>query len=103
MDREHLAHSRIIKIKNSIRAKYFWPGIEADVRRVVEACELCKLHNRAQSREPHMPAPGYVSHSMKAIGINFFEMHGSKYLLLMDHFSGLLMYVQMWYRVGIFN
>ena len=40
MDREHMAHPGINKMQRSIRAKYFWPGIEADVKRVVEACEL---------------------------------------------------------------
>ena len=32
MDREHLAHPGITKMLGSLRAKYFWPGIEADVR-----------------------------------------------------------------------
>ena len=32
MDREHLAHPGIAKMQNSLRAKYFWPGIEVDVR-----------------------------------------------------------------------
>ena len=32
---------------------------------------------------------------MQAIGIDFFERHGSKFLLLMDHFFGLPMYAQM--------
>ena len=79
----------------SIRAKYFWPGIEADVRRVVEACEPCQLHNRAQRREPHRAALEYVSRPMQSIGIDFFKRNGSKYLLLMDHFSGLPMYARM--------
>ena len=38
MDREHLAHPGVNKMQNSLRAKYFWPGIEADVRRIVESC-----------------------------------------------------------------
>ena len=59
------------------------------MRQVVEACEPCQLHSRAQSREPHRPALEYVSRPMQAIGIDFFERHGIKYLLLMDHFSGL--------------
>ena len=33
----------------------------------------------------------YVSRLMQAIGIDFFERHGSKYLL-MDHFCGMSMY-----------
>ena len=56
MDREHLAHPGITKMQGSLRAKYFWPGIEADVRQVVEGCEACQLHMRSQARDPYRPA-----------------------------------------------
>ena len=36
MDREHLAHPGVNKMLASLRAKYFWPGIEGDVKRIVE-------------------------------------------------------------------
>ena len=39
LEREHLAHSRVTRMSDSITAKYFWPGIKADVKRMVEACE----------------------------------------------------------------
>ena len=64
---EHLAHSRINKMSAGVRAKYFWPGIGADVKRMVEACEPCQLYYRAQSREPHRPALEHVSRPMQAI------------------------------------
>ena len=72
MDREHLAHTGINGIQMSIRAKYFWPGIEGEVKRLVEACEPCQLHNRAQRRDRHRPALKYVNRLMRAVGIYFF-------------------------------
>ena len=60
-------------MSNSIWAKYFWPGIEADMKRIVEACEPCQLHQRAQQREPNRPALEYVSRPMQSMGINFFD------------------------------
>ena len=95
MDREHLAHTGQTKMSASIRAKYFWPGIDRDVKRMVEACEPCQLHMRGQTREPIRPALEYVSRPMQAIGIDFFQKKGTKYLLLVDHFSGLPMYQSM--------
>ena len=89
MDREHLAHPGINKMQNSFRAKYFLPGIEANIKRIVESCEACQLHMRSQARDPHRPALEYVSRAMQAIGINFFERNWNKYLLLTDHFSGI--------------
>ena len=53
MDREHMAHPGVTKMLASLRAKYFWPGIEGDVKRVVEACEPCQLHMNSQARDPH--------------------------------------------------
>ena len=49
IDREHMAHPGITKTQNSLRAKYFWPGIEGDVKRIVEGCESCQLHMRSQA------------------------------------------------------
>ena len=95
LHREHLGHSGTTRISESIRAKYFWPGIKKDVKTLVEACEPCQLHQRRQQREPRRPALEYVSPPMQAIGIDFFEKPGCKYLLLMDHFSGLPMYANM--------
>ena len=95
MDREHLAHQVITKMQNSLRAKYLWPGFEGDVKRIVEACEACQLHMRSQARDPHRPALEYVSWPMQAVGIDFFQRGGHKYLLLMDHFSGMPLYEKM--------
>ena len=64
------------------------------MKRVVEACELCQLHMRSQARDSHRPALEQVSQPMLVIGI---ERHGNKYLLLMDHFSGMAMYEKIGY------
>ena len=97
LEMEHLAHSGILNMSNSIRTKYFWPGIEADVKGMMEACKPCQLHQRAQRRELNRPALEHESRPMRAIGIDFFERYGSKYLLLMDHFLGLPIYSRMRY------
>ena len=83
------------KYIDSLKAKYFWPGIEKDVRRVVESCEPCRLHMNSQARDPHRLSLEYVSRPMQAIGIDFFQRGGHKYLLMMDHFSGMPLYEKM--------
>ena len=50
---------------------------------------------RGQTREPIRPALEYVSRPMQAVGIDFFQMKSKKYLILVDHFSGLPMYHNM--------
>ena len=44
-------------MSNSIRAKYFWPEIEGDVNKMVESCEACQVHQRAQQRGPNRESP----------------------------------------------
>ena len=100
MDREHMAHPGVTKMQNSLRAKYFWPGIVGAVKRAVEGCEACQLHMRSQTRDPHRPALEYVSRPMQAVGIDFFQRGGHKYLLLMDHFSGMPLYKKMTLSTG---
>ena len=95
MDRDHLAHPGINKMVAGLRAKYFWPGIEKNVRRVVEGCKPCQVHMNSQASDPHRLTLKYVSRPMQAIGINFLERGGHKYLLLMDHFSGMPLYEKM--------
>ena len=65
------------------------------MKRMVESCEACQVHQRAQQRDPNMPALEYVSRPMQAMGIDFFERYGSKYLLYMGHFSGLPVFARM--------
>ena len=44
LEREHLAQSVVTKISNSIRAKYSWPGIKGDMKKMVESCKTCQVH-----------------------------------------------------------
>ena len=50
LEREHLSDSGITRISTSIRTKYFWLGIEGNVKRMVESCEACKMHQLDQQR-----------------------------------------------------
>ena len=78
-------------MSNSIRVKYFWPGIEGDVKKTVEACLACQKHGQSQQREPNGPALEYVCRPMQSAGIDLFNWKGASHLLLMDHFRGLPM------------
>ena len=95
MNREPLAHPGINKMLAGLRAKYFWPGIKKDVRLVKEVCKPCEGHMNSQARDPHRLSLEYMSRPMQAIGIKLFERGGHKYLLMMNHFSGMPLYEKM--------
>ena len=49
----------------------------------------------SQARDPHRLSLEYMSRPMQAIGINFFQRGGHKYLLRIDYFSGMPIYEKM--------
>ena len=50
--REHRSHSGQNKMSSSIRVKYFWPEIEGDIKKTVEACLACQKHGQSQRGSP---------------------------------------------------
>ena len=59
------------------------------MKRIVEGCQVFQLHRRSQAQDPHRPSLEYGSRPMQAVGIDFFQRGGHKYLLHMDHFLGM--------------
>ena len=70
------------------------------MKRIVEGCEACQLYMRSQARDPHRLSLERVSRPMQAVGIDFFDRGGHKYLLLMDHFSGMPLFEKMGIRTN---
>ena len=53
--------------------KYFYPGLEKDVKRVVEECVACQTHGSSQRSEPLRLALEYIDRPMHIIGLDFFQ------------------------------
>mgnify|MGYP007123546994 CR=1 FL=1 len=47
-------------------AKYFWPGLEKDVKPVVEECAACQTHGSSQKSESLRLALDYVNRPMQS-------------------------------------
>ena len=52
INREHLAHTGINKMQMTIRAKYFWPGIEADVKKIVGGVQAMPATQQDSEKGP---------------------------------------------------
>ena len=50
--REHLSHKGAKKTILDIAAKYYWPGFEMDVKKMVGECMLRQTHRRSEKSEP---------------------------------------------------
>ena len=83
----HEPHAGIVRTKKLARYLYFWPGMNADIKAIVENCNECQVLRpslAAEPLQPHAPA----DHPMSDIALDLFEYHGTHYLVMVDRYSG---------------
>ena len=51
LDRELVLHVGRIRMANNIRAKYFWPRMENDVKEAMVSCLACQMHGKSQTKK----------------------------------------------------
>ena len=49
--REHISPTGRRNMEGSLHAKYYWPKLSEDVKRVVEACMACQVHGNSREWE----------------------------------------------------
>lgn len=84
--RIHEGHMGIEKCQRRAREVMWWPGMSADIARVVAACETCQRHRAANPREPLVPHP-VPDRPWEVVAADIFELKGQNYLLVVDYYS----------------
>ena len=51
----YLQHPDISRLKETLIAVMFWPGIRADVRQHEKSCNRCQLGKRHKQKDGHVP------------------------------------------------
>ncbi|CAB4070311.1 unnamed protein product [Lepeophtheirus salmonis] len=76
-------------IKTGSPKLFFWPGITADIRNIIKACEECQTRRSSLPKEPlkSHPAPRDV---FQEIATDFFGVRGKHYLAIVDRYSNFL-------------
>ena len=82
----HIAHLGIEKCKNRARSSVYWPGINNQIKDMVEQCSPCQRYQRSQQKEPLMPLD-IPERPWQCISADYFYYNGSDYLLLVDNYS----------------
>ncbi|XP_040578325.1 uncharacterized protein K02A2.6 [Lepeophtheirus salmonis] len=90
LQRLHSSHQGTEKTLKRARQTIFWPGITADIRNIIEACEECQTRRSSLPKEPLKsdPAPRDV---FQEIATDFFEVRGKHYLAIVDRYSNFLL------------
>ena len=95
LDRAHAGHQGVTKMGWDVAAKYFWPGYKTDIAETCANCQSCQQHGRSQQAQPMRLALEHVTRPMSSVGLDLFSWKGGKYLVMVDHFSGMPFYKRM--------
>ena len=85
----HKGHMGITKCQYCARQCIYWPGINEDIRKMVEACPTCQHHHPQEPRQPLQPTPA-PEHSWQHLGADYCSFDGFEYLVIVDYYSKML-------------
>ena len=82
----HEGHQGITKCQYRARHCVYWPGINQDIKRMVESCATCQRHRPQEPRQPLKPTPA-PERPWQHISADFFSFDGFEYLVIIDYYS----------------
>ena len=82
----HKGHMGITKCQYHARQCVYWPGINEDIRKMVEACPTYQHHHPQEPRQPLQPTPTPEC-PWQNLGANFFTFHGFEYLVIINYYT----------------
>ena len=85
LERLHTGHQGIVKCRERARQLVWWPGLSAQLEKVVKNCREC-CREQLQRAEPLMPSV-LPELPFQKVGTDLFEWEKRTYLLLVDYYS----------------
>lgn len=87
LSRMHESHVGIVRMKKFAQQHFYWPRITQDIFDFVSKCDKCQTHRQSKTKEPlqHFPPALRPMHS---VSIDFLEVKGKDYLVMVDRYSG---------------
>ena len=82
----HERYMGITKCQDHTRQCVYWPGINEDIRKMVEACPTCQCHHPQEPRQPLQPTPA-PEHPRQHLGADFFTFDGFEYLVIINYYT----------------
>ena len=64
----------------------YWPGINADIKQMVEACATCQRHCPQEPRQPLQSTPA-PEQPWQHLGADYFSFDGFEYLTIVDYYT----------------
>lgn len=73
--------------RHRARQTVFWPGIDADIKSTVEACESYQQLLPSQQQEPYM-CDDHPTQPFDPVSADFLQVAGKSFLIIADRLSG---------------
>ncbi|XP_059097955.1 uncharacterized protein K02A2.6-like [Tigriopus californicus] len=88
IERLHLSHSGMTKTLTLAQQLYFWPGMAHEIKQRVSSCKICQSCFTSLPVEPLLMAAAVASFPMQHVSVDLFDLEGTTYLVMVDHYSG---------------
>ena len=82
----HEGHMGISKCQFHARQCVYWPGINADIKQMVEACATCQWHCPQEPQQPLQSTPA-LERPWQHLGADYFSFDGFEYLTIVDYYT----------------
>ena len=82
----HVPHQGITRTRAAAREAFFWPGMNNEVKQLIEACSKCQEDRASQQMEPIQYTP--VHAPMDRWSVDLADIEGKPFLVAVDEFSG---------------
>ena len=82
------AHPGIVKMKASLKGRYYWPQMDNQIAQKLLPCPQCEEHQPRQQPQPI--APLTASYPWEYASCDLFDYNGRKHAVMKDRYSGFL-------------
>ncbi|KAK3745481.1 hypothetical protein QZH41_007545 [Actinostola sp. cb2023] len=82
----HSSHLGAESCLRRAREVIFWPGMSAEIKEMIAACEICRTYETSPQRETLMPH-ATCTRPWEQIGVDLFTLDNKDYLITVDYFS----------------
>lgn len=83
----HSAHQGVTSMMSHARERFFWPGLNADIRQTRAQCKQCMQNAPSQRSEPLAMTPD-PEYPFQQVAADLCDLEGHKFLVYADRYSG---------------
>lgn len=90
----HEPHLGIEKTLARARKLYYWPGMNGQIKGIVQSCSVCEKFHRNNQKEPLVQeeSPKYP---FEMVAMDLFEYAGRDYIAIIDYYSNYLIAISL--------